>query len=74
MKIQLSHSTAVCLLGLLLAFSSSYAQEAVQFKVSFDAETLNVEQDGRLLLILATHDEKEPRFLVNNTAQTQLIF
>jgi len=44
------------------------------FAVSFDATLAENEQDGRLLLLLATHDDKEPRFLVNNSADTQLIF
>lgn len=44
------------------------------FSVSFDPSLAENEQDGRLLLLLATHDDKEPRFLVNNSADTQLIF
>lgn len=74
MEIKLPYLITVCLLALLLPLSPSYAEEALQFSVSFDSEVLDVEQDGRLLLMLATGDEKEPRFLVNNSAQTQLIF
>ena len=44
------------------------------FTVSFDASLGDTAQDGRLLLLLATHDDDEPRFLVSNSADTQLIF
>ena len=44
------------------------------FSISFDAALNDSAQDGRLLLLLATHDDEEPRFLVNNSADTQLVF
>jgi hypothetical protein len=44
------------------------------FSLKYDATLSDAVQDGRLLLLLATHDEKEPRFLVDNSAGTQLIF
>jgi hypothetical protein len=44
------------------------------FSISFDAALTEAAQDGRLLLLLATHDGDEPRFLVNNSADTQLVF
>ena len=44
------------------------------FSISYDQALADEAQDGRLLLLLATHDEKEPRFLVNNNLNTQLIF
>ncbi len=45
-----------------------------EFSVQFAAELTEQAQDGRLLLLLATHDGKEPRFLVSNSADTQLVF
>ncbi len=45
-----------------------------EFAIKFDAALADAGQDGRLLLLLATHDEKEPRFLVDNSADTQLVF
>ncbi len=45
-----------------------------EFSVRFSAELTEQAQDGRLLLLLATHDGKEPRFLVDNSADTQLVF
>lgn len=45
-----------------------------EFSITYDAGLTDAVQDGRLLLMLATHDEKEPRFLVDNSADTQLIF
>ena len=44
------------------------------FSIRYDASLSAVPQDGRLLLALATHDEEEPRFLINVSASTQLLF
>jgi len=44
------------------------------FSISFDAALTEAAQDGRLLLLLAAHDDEEPRFLVDNSADTQLVF
>jgi hypothetical protein len=45
-----------------------------RFSVHFDGELTDKPQDGRLLLMLATNDEQEPRFQIGNSADTQLIF
>ena len=83
MLIKLRYPLSLCFIGLLFEASLSYAQAALDsraaetmptFSISFDSDILDVAQDGRLLLLLATHDEQEPRFLVNTSAQTQLIF
>jgi len=44
------------------------------FSITFDAALTETGQDGRLLLLLATHDDEAPRFLVDNSADTQLVF
>jgi len=46
----------------------------LEFSVQFDTALAENDQDGRLLLLLATHDGEEPRFLVDNSADTQLVF
>jgi hypothetical protein len=83
MEIKLRHPLSLCFIGLLFGASLGYAQAAPDsfapeniptFFISFDSNILDVSQDGRLVLLLATHDEQEPRFLVNTSAQTQLIF
>jgi hypothetical protein len=56
------------------SFPALAAGEALTFTVTFDASLGGEAQDGRLLLMLATHEEDEPRFLVNNDPDTQLIF
>lgn len=61
----------ICFLFLI---PTALAQETPEFSISFDAESVNTPQDGRLLLLLATHADQEPRFLVSNSPQTQLIF
>ena len=58
--------------GWLLS-QDTFAEE-LAFKVSFDPSLSKTAQDGRLLLMLSTHDADEPRFLINNNADTQLIF
>jgi hypothetical protein len=44
------------------------------FRISYDPALTPEAQDGRLILLLATHDEDEPRFLVSNAPDTQLVF
>lgn len=53
---------------------ASTQANAPEFSVRFDASLADTRQDGRLLLLLAAHDDEEPRFLVNNSADTQLVF
>lgn len=48
--------------------------EGPKFSIRFDPQLVAQPQDGRLLLMLASHDEKEPRFLVGISADSQLIF
>ena len=71
------------LLALLLSACAEKAEqtdvmgassEGLSFSLRFD-DALSAEvQDGRLLLMLATTDRDEPRFLVDNSLDTQLIF
>lgn len=58
----------------LCLMSTGLAQGVPEFAISLDGGSVTTPQDGRLLLMLATHANQEPRFLVNNSAQTQLIF
>lgn len=74
MKRKLVFGLKTGVFSLLLFAASSYAQEALQFSVSYDSDSVSQPQDGRLLVLLASHAEQEPRFLVNTSAQTQLIF
>ena len=50
------------------------AEEIPRFSIQFSGDLASDAQDGRLLLMLATHDGSEPRFLVSNGLNTQLIF
>ncbi|MDX1462678.1 MAG: alpha/beta hydrolase-fold protein [Marinirhabdus sp.] len=62
---------------LLVVFSSCNTEKTsneVQFTVRL-SDSLNMESvDGRLLLMLSTNDEAEPRFQINDGLNTQLIF
>lgn len=71
------------LLSLWALSASSLAQlsqptveggKAIQFSMRFTKELSDLAQDGRLLLMLSQTDEDEPRFLINNSLNTQLIF
>lgn len=46
----------------------------IKFNISVSAEMSEFAQDGRLLLMLSTTESGEPRFQINNSANTQLIF
>ena len=50
------------------------AADGLSFSVRYDASLTEQPQDGRLLLMLSTHPNDEPRFLVGVTPDTQLIF
>ena len=78
MKSNFNSAVTVTILSLLLTACQAdieidFASE-LAFSVMYDAGLSDATQDGRLLLLLATHDEKEPRFLVDNSVETQLIF
>ena len=63
-----------CLLAACQMEPASDQTQGPTFSIRFDAALANTGQDGRLLLLLATHDAEEPRFLVNVSADTQLVF
>ena len=44
------------------------------FEISFSSALTSEKQDGRLLLMLSTIEENEPRFQIDNSPDTQLIF
>ncbi len=47
---------------------------AVKFAVSFPAERSAAPLDGRMLLLLSTNGDAEPRFQINDGPSTQLVF
>ncbi len=56
------------------AMAQSGAQQSYKFDVSFPAAQSATPLDGRLLLILSTDGAKEPRFQIENSVRTQMIF
>jgi hypothetical protein len=46
----------------------------VKFAVSFPAERSKAPLDGRMLLLLSTNDQAEPRFQISDGPATQLVF
>jgi hypothetical protein len=57
---------------LLAAPFSSFAE--VKFAVSFPAERSKTPLDGRMLLLLSTNGDAEPRFQISDGPATQLVF
>jgi len=78
MKVSVFGILGMVLTGALLAAcgprTDAAPAGALTFRVSFDPALAAEAQDGRLLVLLATHDGEEPRFLVNNDPDTQLVF
>ena len=56
------------------AISGEHPPAGITFSIRYDASLSERPQDGRLLLMLSTHQEDEPRFLVGVNPDTQLIF
>jgi hypothetical protein len=63
---------AVAAVALLTAPFFSFGE--VKFAVSFPAERSKIPLDGRMLLLLSTNDQAEPRFQVSDGPATQLVF
>lgn len=59
---------------LLLLGCQGKNSKDVQITVSFSEEASAESLDGRLLLMLSTNEEKEPRFQINAGLEPQLIF
>ncbi|MCH8822751.1 MAG: hypothetical protein IH984_04510 [Planctomycetes bacterium] len=50
------------------------AQSPLRFGLSFTKDHSKSALDGRILLMISTNNEEEPRFQINDGADTQLIF
>lgn len=60
--------------GCHVEVDTAEVEQALYFSIEMDEALTDAAQDGRLLLMLATHNDKEPRFLVGTSADSQLIF
>ena len=67
-------SIIACTILSSLACFSQADQSPLRFSVSFPAELVDTPLDGRILLILSTAPEGEPRFQVRDGAATQQVF
>ena len=59
---------------LFTAIFTARADSTLNFNISFSKEVSDQVQDGRLLLLLSTNPEKEPRFQIEFGLNTQLVF
>ena len=75
MKNLQSYMFLICIV-LIIESTWVYAQikSDLKFKVSFQEGQYSKPQDGRLLLLLADNNEKEPRFQILDGPETQLAF
>ncbi len=66
-------AAAVAVLAVLLAAPAASLAQA-KFTVSFPAERSAAAIDGRMLLLLSTNADAEPRFQIGDGPSTQLVF
>ena len=59
---------------LLSCQSADEAKTSVNFQISFSEETEAETLDGRLLLMLSSNEDNEPRFQINDGPSTQVVF
>ena len=59
---------------LFTAVSGIAGEFGLEFAISFSMEQSTQALDGRMLLLLSTNDEKEPRFQIVDGPETQLAF
>ncbi|MBM3789807.1 MAG: hypothetical protein FJW35_05590, partial [Acidobacteria bacterium] len=65
---------AACLLVLSCRSAQDLGQTRLRFRISFAAGQSAEPLDGRVLLMLSTSDEGEPRFQISDDPDTQQIF
>lgn len=73
----MKNNAFLSIIGLLTAFIISCTapdEQKITFNVSIDEALTSEPQDGRLVLLLSTTDEREPRFLLTDGPNTQLGF
>ena len=64
----------ISVLACLLGCSTKTEKSKLLFKISFSPTLVDEVQDGRLLLMLSNNEQTEPRFQINDSPETQLIF
>jgi len=58
----------------LFLLATAFSGQAQTFRVTITPTLQQEALDGRLLLLLANNDKAEPRFQVNDAAETQMVF
>ena len=66
-------STLLAIVMLILGSHGARADD-LQFDISFPASVRSEPVDGRLLLMLSTKGDREPRFQISSRINTQLVF
>ncbi len=67
-------SLLVVVLASLWPIQFAQAQSPLRFGLSFSPERSEAPLDGRMLLMISNNNDREPRFQINDGANTQLIF
>ena len=61
-------------LGIISCQNPTTQKSGPVFQVSFSSALSDTAFDGRLLLMLSTNDEAEPRFQISDRASSQQVF
>jgi hypothetical protein len=70
----LKSAAAILIISLTLWSCRGTEDKTVSFEVSIDESLHAGALDGRLLLLLSTNDNNEPRFQINDGPSTQLVY
>jgi hypothetical protein len=75
MLLKKSWATALAVLSLLVAGASTgQTRKPLRFEISFPASLRQAPVDGRVLVMLSSKGDKEPRFQIGGSLDTQQIF
>ncbi|MFO7888775.1 MAG: alpha/beta hydrolase-fold protein [bacterium] len=76
MKVKFAGLISLVLILGLFVVSGIFSQEnsGVSFRISFPQKSYDQSLDGRLLLLISTNDEAEPRFQIQDGPDTQCAF
>ena len=74
MKLKLSVLLLIAFVVFTTSQSSAETNAANVFDISFPASLVNENLDGRLLLLISTNNDREPRFQISEDLTTQQVF
>ncbi len=67
-------ASLACLAGISRSLAQDLPPQPLEFRISFSPQAEDQPLDGRILLFIADNDRREPRFQVNDSPETQMVF